>query len=34
LRELALDQQTVRLHCANDFIPPQFFNERGNIQVR
>jgi hypothetical protein len=22
------------LHCANDFIPPQFANEAGNIQVR
>jgi len=22
------------LHCANDFIPPQFANEAGNVQVR
>ena len=22
------------LHCANDFIPPQFTNEKGNIQVQ
>jgi hypothetical protein len=22
------------LHCANDFIPPQFANEEGNVQVR
>lgn len=22
------------LHCANDFIPPQFANETGNLQVR
>ena len=24
----------VPLHCANDFIPPQFTNEKGNIQVQ
>ena len=24
----------VPLHCANDFIPPQFANEEGNIQVQ
>ena len=22
------------LHCANDFIPPQFTNEKGNVQVQ
>ena len=22
------------LHCANDFIPPQFANQEGNVQVR
>ena len=22
------------LHCANDFIPPQFANQNGNVQVR
>jgi hypothetical protein len=24
----------VPFHCANDFIPPQFANEKGNIQVQ
>jgi hypothetical protein len=24
----------VPLHCANDFIPPQFANEKGNVQVK
>ena len=22
------------LHCVSDFIPPQFTNEKGNIQVQ
>jgi hypothetical protein len=25
---------TAPLHCASDFIPPQFLNEQGNTQVR